>query len=382
MVTLLKKRKILIVFASAFMLIILPKLLHLQGSEVKQIAQHKSPGSFGELRRREIDLNVTPTASSEQSSPHRPESPNGRSQGGQYEDVQSNGRQCHRKDTESYSSPTKKPVKKQYESRKLSLKRFQFKFSLKGQELAKDLPPEEKVKYDEHLERIRQKRRFYKSRNLKKMKTLVEQNDPIGLRRNQLYRESARRAYRKYSQKKRAKKCKQGNASSDNLPQPGTFMKRGEIQGNGNDQQMNTQAPAQQPFTRDEQAVSHCGGEKKKYRDKFSLVGQEQAKGLNEEARKVYNEQLIKHHARERKGRKLYRKKIKFLVSQNDPKAIESYRKSLQTNYASVVRHRERKKIEKASMIATKPGKPSMKRRKKTIVPDLNKSPPPDLDAN
>lgn len=118
---------------------------------------------------------------------------------------------------------------------------------------------------------------------------------------------------------------------------------------------------------------------KKRYRFKFNRTGQELAKELDEKSRALYDKQLIKHRARERKARQLYRKKVKLLASQKDPKAMEKYERTRQINYASVVRHRQRKKVERAGIKTVKPRKPPIEKRKKTILPDLNKSPPPDM---
>lgn len=235
---------LLLALVCALLTINLPRLLQLCGSAVTQIDQEASPEWYGDILRREIDLNVTPTASEAEISPLAASE---RIPIVQNEEVQSNRREDYHRDLQSLSPPIKKPVKKQYECRKLSLKRFQFKFSRKGQELAKELPFADKVKYDKDLERLRQKRREYRQKSIRKMRILVEQNDPIGLRRSQHFGEISRRASRRHYQKKRAKNAKQDNTLPDNAPQPRSLMKRAEMQGSENDVQLDAQNLAQQP---------------------------------------------------------------------------------------------------------------------------------------
>lgn len=120
---------------------------------------------------------------------------------------------------------------------------------------------------------------------------------------------------------------------------------------------------------------------KKKYVEKFSVAGQERAKSLDAKAKQKYDQQLAKYRLRERIGRKRYRKKIQFLASQNDPIAMEKYQKQLQSNRDSMAKYNQKKKLEKAET-SNRSSKPrTKKKRKKNVIPDLNKSPPPDIDA-
>ena len=60
---------------------------------------------------------------------------------------------------------------------------------------------------------------------------------------------------------------------------------------------------------------------------------------------------------------------------------MEKYQKQLQGRRDSTARYNQKKKIEKAEE-SNRSRKPyTNKKRKKNVIPDLNKSPPPDIDA-
>lgn len=168
----------------------------------------------GHFVRRELDLNVTPTASMEEE--HSKVAVALTQSKNKDVEVQSNHMPRQAKEKGVVSSKGRKlseedKRKKKYENNRLCVQRYRFKYSKEGQKIAAEtLGPIEKAEYDRKFNQLREKRKGYKAKYYQNVKIGVEKNDPKAIARNVMIQDSNRKASRKYMRRVRAQKTLNG----------------------------------------------------------------------------------------------------------------------------------------------------------------------------
>jgi hypothetical protein len=130
----------------------------------------------------------------------------------------------------------------------------------------------------------------------------------------------------------------------------------------------------------------HNRSSEKRYRQKFSKSGQEEAKLLDPESKAEYDDQLARYRERKKGQTKRYLDIIRSLPLKDDPESTKRFE-----NYMEKKRKRDklykrnkrlRQQAEGISVNKSKLKRPKAstdnQNQEKSVIPDLNELPPPD----